>query len=87
MQKQHKPTDRSPVRVCDCYIWVEIAYLDSPTDYRECLPQSSPHPPEASADLVMLDSNSGWPELWSLPAWTIAALLLLVAGFVSYINW
>src|SRR5437667_11827664 len=26
------------VHVGDCYIWSEIYYLDSPTDYRECLP-------------------------------------------------
>ena len=25
------------VHVGDCYIWSEIYYLDSPTDYRECL--------------------------------------------------
>src|SRR4051812_14561751 len=24
--------------VGDCYIWSEIYYLNSPTDYRECLP-------------------------------------------------
>jgi hypothetical protein len=26
------------VHVGDCYIWSAIYYLDSPTDYRECLP-------------------------------------------------
>jgi hypothetical protein len=86
MHNQRKQTDGVPVRVCDCYIWAEISYLDSPTDYRECLPQACPQPPEAGADLVMLDSNTGWPEFGSLPAWTIAALLLLVAAVVSYIN-
>lgn len=25
--------------VRDCYVWAEIQYLDSPTDYREYLPQ------------------------------------------------
>src|SRR4051794_8098908 len=28
------------IHVNDCYIWSEIYYLDSPTDYRECLPAS-----------------------------------------------
>jgi len=28
----------NPMRVADCYIWSEIYYLDSPTDYRECIP-------------------------------------------------
>jgi len=27
-----------PMHVGDCYVWSEIYYLDSPTDYRECLP-------------------------------------------------
>jgi len=26
------------MHVGDCYVWSEIYYLDSPTDYRECLP-------------------------------------------------
>ena len=30
----------SCVHVKDCRIWAEINYLDSPTDYRECLPVS-----------------------------------------------
>ena len=29
------------VRVKDCRIWAEINYLDSPTDYCECLPVSA----------------------------------------------
>jgi hypothetical protein len=37
-------------RVGDPYSWSEIYYLDSPTDYREYLPQNSTMAP------VMLDS-------------------------------
>jgi len=87
MHNQRKPADEKPVRTCDCYIWSEISYLDSPTDYRECLAQSSFHPQVTSADLVMLDSSSSWPNFRSLSAWTISALLLLLASIVSYINW
>jgi len=25
----------------DCHVWAEINYLDSPTDYRECLPTAA----------------------------------------------
>jgi len=32
------------VHVSDCYIWSEIYYLDSPTDYREYLPPLRIHP-------------------------------------------
>ena len=27
------------IHVRDCYVWTEISYLDSPSDFRECLPQ------------------------------------------------
>jgi hypothetical protein len=26
------------VRIGDCYVWAEIEYLDSASDYRECIP-------------------------------------------------
>jgi hypothetical protein len=29
------------VHVGDCYVWAEITYLDSTTDYREFLPSDS----------------------------------------------
>jgi len=35
----HRITGRT-FHVGDCYIWAEINYLDSPTNYREYLPQS-----------------------------------------------
>jgi len=43
--------------VRDSYIWAEIHYLDSPTDYRECLPQ---HATTARVDseLIFLDSQA-----------------------------
>lgn len=47
--------------VADCYIWAEIYYLDSPTDYREYLPlkdvsiQSKP----CSEQMVLLDDQRG----------------------------
>jgi hypothetical protein len=46
------------MRVPDCYIWSEIYYLDSPTDYRECLPQHIIHPSDVShTELSILDSS------------------------------
>jgi hypothetical protein len=35
-KKQH--AGGVPLHVGDCRVWAEINYLDSPTDYRECLP-------------------------------------------------
>jgi hypothetical protein len=42
--------------VKDCYVWAEIYYLDSPTDYRECLPKQRAG---SVGELIMLDSSAG----------------------------
>lgn len=47
-------------RVSDCYVWSEITYLDSATDYREYLPKLRTHAaraPTVRSDLVLLDSS------------------------------
>jgi hypothetical protein len=36
---QRKQIGGEATHVRDCYVWTEIHYLDSPSDYRECLPQ------------------------------------------------
>jgi hypothetical protein len=36
-------------RVGDCYIWAEINYFDSATEYREFLPCNAPSPPMANS--------------------------------------
>jgi hypothetical protein len=43
------------IHVRDCYVWSEIHYLDSPSAYREFLPQDRPCDPRDDG-LVMLDS-------------------------------
>jgi hypothetical protein len=46
----------------DCYVWAEINYLDSPTDYREFLPSSAPSPMPPIGELVMLDDGATFPR-------------------------
>lgn len=47
--------------VKDAFIWAEIFYLDSATDYRECISIRQTTPPN---DVVtMLDDESCWPSL------------------------
>jgi hypothetical protein len=43
------------IHVRDCYVWTEISYLDSPSDFREYLPQDRKWKPNDDR-LVMLDS-------------------------------
>jgi len=45
------------VHVGDCYVWAQIRYLDSPTHYRECLPDRKLHFVSSRIKLVTLDTN------------------------------
>jgi hypothetical protein len=63
--------------VGDCYIWAEIHYMDSTTDYRECLPGRASDSVSRADDLVMLDDL----ECRSLSA-VKTFLILLVAGII-----
>jgi hypothetical protein len=64
--------------VGDCYVWAEINYLDSATDYREFLPCNAPPPMPPIGELVMLDDGAAFPQTtfsWLLAAcWWLAAV-------------
>jgi hypothetical protein len=70
--------------VADCYVWAEIHYLDSATDYREylrenVLPQQQSGP--GGQPMVLLDNDSA--RVWSSFAkffvvWLIPLLVILV---------
>jgi hypothetical protein len=74
MVNQYKQIGGEAVHIRDCYVWAEIYYLDSKTDYREYLPE----PPRSLPDseLVMLDSSR--ESLSSNSILTRAALLAAV---------
>ena len=48
----------SSAHVADCYVWAEIYYLDSPTDYREYLPGRRPIDAICGADFELLKDDS-----------------------------
>ncbi|HET9180983.1 MAG TPA: hypothetical protein VFP59_02525 [Candidatus Angelobacter sp.] len=62
-------------------IWDAILYLDSPTGYREYLPDAAV-PAPAKNDLVILDPppRSTWKAV--LPLFLIAALIFAILLFV-----
>lgn len=73
--------------VRDCYVWAEIFYLDSPTDYREYLPQARTRPPAGEGQLVMLDELRALPASRTslAPLFMIVLLLLGIAGYFLYL--
>jgi hypothetical protein len=70
------------IHVRDCYVWREIYYLDSPSDYREYLPQDQRWSPDGHR-LEMLDS----PRQSLRPArdlsGSLAAVFFLFAGLIG----
>jgi len=51
--------------IADAYTWAEIFYLDSPTDYRECISvahecASIPRIPSPNDEVIMLDDDFCW---------------------------
>ena len=74
--------------VGDCHIWSAIYYLDSPTDYRECLPQPGVCPHTIGDDLVMLDSsrNLASPQtgLASLSALVTLVVLIVLLDLLFF---
>lgn len=68
--------------VGDSYVWAEIQYLDSPTDYREFLPQY-PIARKVTSDLVMLDSSKN-TLMESLPLPLVFLTVVVTAILLAY---
>jgi hypothetical protein len=71
---QHRQIGGTGIHVGDCYVWAEIHYLDSPTDYREFLPCNHPRPVPLGSQFVMLDDGDPFPRVF--PRWLRAVLTL-----------
>lgn len=75
---------RGGIHIGDCYVWAEIYYLDSPTDYREYLPQHRAQQRTVAGDLVMLEP-SAFSQRWRarhLPLWPVVPLCALIFWFL-----
>lgn len=73
---QEKQIGGEPFHVRDCYVWAEIFYLDSGTDYREYLPEYSVRPPTLLQSNLVLLGDSG-SDRGTLTASTTPAALAL----------
>jgi hypothetical protein len=66
--KSQNKISGSTTQVGDCYIWAEIQYLDSTTDYREFLPNNLPRASPGD-EFVLLDDI---PHRRVILAWFLA---------------
>ncbi len=81
----HQRIGGESVEISDCCVWAEINYLDSPTDYREYLPQDCARPRNITGnDVIMLESSasprSSKAGRW-LP-WLIFLFILMISWFL-----
>lgn len=83
MVNQHKQIGGEPVHIRDCYVWAEIYYLDSKTDYREYLPERDPSLPENK--LVMLDSSRESPYPTSIVSWAVPLAVVVLSALFMYL--
>jgi len=64
------------------YVWAEIRYLDSRTDYRECLPENGPPESRPWAEpLIFLDDESSyipWNSFAKLTGSTLVLILVIL---------
>jgi hypothetical protein len=80
----HQRVGGEGVHISDCHVWAEIYYLDSPTDYREYLPQNCVRPRTVPGNLVMLESSacSQKSKARHSSPWLVALLMLLISWFL-----
>jgi hypothetical protein len=83
MVNQHKQIGGEPVHIRDCYVWAEIYYLDSKTDYREYLPERAPSLPEN--ELIMLDSSKESPHPNSIVSWAVPLAVVVLSALFMYL--
>jgi hypothetical protein len=72
------------IRISDCQIWAGIFYLDSPTNYREFLPQSRERSSMGSEALVIIDERH---QHACVPYrfWLVFIPILFLIGYVLYV--
>ena len=83
MVTQYKLICGEPVHIRDCYVWAEIYYLDSDTDYREYLTERPNALPES--ELVMLDSPRESPNPNSVINWAVPIAVIALSGLFIYL--
>jgi hypothetical protein len=76
-----KATPPTSFHVQDCYVWSEIYYLDSSTDYHEYLPQNTR---SGFGEFMLLDSSRSFLRYTILRLWpSRERLLTLMLGALA----
>jgi len=73
----------SELRLDDCHVWAAISYLDSPTDYRECLPHATQKRPASAVGgfAVETSGSTHWPSLGAIVMAALLSFMFLLLLF------
>ena len=84
----HQRIGGESVRISDCYVWAEIYYLDSTSNYREYIPRNGADGPRSISldNGVPLEFSERAPGRGAQPSWSLIAFLfvLLICWQVFY---
>ena len=79
-------TERETLHIQDCRVWAEIYYLDSPTNYREYLPQNNIQLRGTLDDgLIATDSDPRLPSKGTKLPLLGGIVLILISGYLLYL--
>ena len=78
---QPKEIGGEGIHIRDCYVWAEIYYLDSPSDYREYLPRDRQRRPPVTFWKCWAPRQS-LRSAKDLPG-SLAAVFFLFAGLIA----
>ena len=71
-------------KLSDCYVWSEIYYLDSPTNFRECIvPDPKMQGQGPQSPLVVLENGSLWGD-WEGIAVILSILVFVILAIVMW---
>jgi hypothetical protein len=79
----HQRIGGESVQISDCWVWAEINYLDSPTDYREYLPQNCARSGTIPANDAIVLGSCVFPQRSKVRQWSHCLILL----FIFLISW
>lgn len=79
----NQAAEKSSVHFQDWRVWSEIVYLDSPTEYRECLPVAPTRNPAISQGFELLSERKPNSAVhW----WIVPVIACLAAALLSGIG-
>ena len=76
----HQRIGGESVHISDCYVWAEIYYLNSTTDYREYVPQNGADGPRSIShdNWIPLEFSERAPGRGAQPSWRLIAFLFVL---------